>query len=74
VGKVFLLASLQAIDGTKLGDCAVVDLSSTGARLHLTGDPELPPKFTLNVPRRKLRVRCSVVHRPGRNLIGVKFG
>ncbi len=71
--KVFLLASLHALDGTKLADCEVVDLSSTGARLHVTGDPKLPAKFMLDVRRRKVSYCCSVVHRPGKDLFGVKF-
>jgi hypothetical protein len=52
--------------------CLIVNVSTDGAELHLTGDDRVPPQFELQVPQNGVVYRCDVRWRePGR--IGVAF-
>ena len=53
-------------------DCAVRDLSETGARIYLADTSELPATFELEIPNRGLRVQGCVVWSRGANH-GVMF-
>jgi hypothetical protein len=53
-------------------DCAVKDLSDTGARLMLTGTSEIPAAFDLWIPEHGRRYRAQMKWRRS-NLVGVAF-
>ena len=58
---------------TALVECRVVDISESGARIHLARDQELPQIFTLVLTRgRGPRRFCQVLRREGTTL-GVRF-
>jgi hypothetical protein len=53
-------------------ECAVRDLSTTGASLEVSTPLFIPDKFNLAVPSDGLRRRCRVAWRKGKR-IGVAF-
>lgn len=70
--KTFLRAQFAGTNGSPIGDCVVVDLSDTGARLFLSGSDELPEQFWLTIQSRKFKALVELVHRQGET-VGVKF-
>ncbi len=72
--KVFLIGHLQTLDGTPICECSVIDISVSGARIHIARNVEIPESFTLVIPRRSAKFRCAIVHRlPDGETMGVKF-
>jgi PilZ domain len=53
-------------------DCAVRNLSETGAALEVFTPLYIPDRFTLSVPSEQIKRRCHVVWRKERR-IGVAF-
>jgi PilZ domain len=53
-------------------DCAIRDLSTTGAALEVSSQTGIPAKFTLVIPGDALRLPCAVVWR-SQYRIGVHF-
>lgn len=53
-------------------DCAVRDLSDTGARIYFADVSKLPFQFELEIPNRGLRIQARVVWSRGANH-GVAF-
>jgi hypothetical protein len=61
------------VDGREPIDCAMSDVSHTGARVVLENDEPLPDRFILLLTRNGVaRRRCRVVWRTGVSL-GVEF-
>ncbi len=63
---------LKDKDSSPLG-CAISDISTSGARLSLESDVELPPTFMLLLTRNGgARRRCRLIWRDGLT-VGVRF-
>lgn len=66
-------ARMVRADGSALGECLMVDVSATGARLKVDTPGTLPDDFTLLLSRDgQLRRNCSVAWR-SETAIGVRF-
>ena len=61
------------LDKIPIGDCAIVDISDTGAQLKLGPKNEFPDEFYLVLAQGgKVRRRCKVVWR-NKSQLGVVF-
>jgi hypothetical protein len=66
-------ALILRLDNSVVDDCAVTDVSATGAQLRLTAQDDLPDEFHLVLAKGgKVHRRCAVVWR-SKNRIGVRF-
>jgi PilZ domain-containing protein len=66
-------ARIIGTDGSALGPCVMLDLSSTGARLKTDASEVLPDEFILLLSHDgRLRRQCSVAWRSAK-AIGVRF-
>lgn len=66
-------ALIVRLDNTVVDDCAVADISATGAQLRLEPKDDFPDEFHLVLSKgAKVHRRCSVVWR-SKNRIGVRF-
>jgi hypothetical protein len=64
---------MLGIDGSLLGPCLVVEVSSAGARLVVQASAKLPDQFTIVLSRGgQLRRSCTVMWR-SESAVGVKF-
>jgi PilZ domain len=64
---------LYSTDGWPLGECQLVDVSKTGAKLVHEIEDEMPAQFMLSFSRNgKVRRQCQTVWKK-ENEIGVRF-
>lgn len=60
-------------DGALIGECTVLDVSASGARVLLKHDMKAPPNFTLHMERRgSVTRRCQTVWQTEKE-VGVRF-
>ena len=52
--RAFLRAKLSYPDGSISFECSVVQISATGAKLALTDDAQLPERFRIEIPQRRI--------------------
>jgi len=61
-------------DGSIIGECMMLDVSSSGARLRLNENMQAPSEFTLLLSRfnSAMRRRCTIAWRDEQSL-GIRF-
>jgi hypothetical protein len=60
-------------DGILLGECTILDVSSSGARVLLEHDMDAPTKFTIYMARRgSVQRHCQTVWQAEKE-VGVRF-
>jgi PilZ domain len=70
--RTVLQARVVFNNRSSIFDCAVRDLSDTGARIYFADASALPVEFELEIPNRGVRARARVVWSQGANH-GVEF-
>lgn len=66
------IASILTSDGRSPISCVVLDLSASGARLHIHNQDEVPDTFRLLLVATDEQHGCTVVWRAGEEM-GVRF-
>jgi hypothetical protein len=61
--RAFLRAKLAYLDGSVTYDCAVVQLSATGARLAVTEAANIPDHFHIEIPQKRFSATARLVRR-----------
>ena len=70
--KAYLKARLSFAEGILSMNCVVSQISSTGARLSLDGEPSLPDRFQVSIPQRDIDDEVRLVWRRGSHA-GIAF-
>jgi hypothetical protein len=71
--KLAVVSYLYTQDGWPIGECRVLDVSDTGAKLVSTVEDPIPPVFLLSFSKNgKVRRQCHLVWTNGDQL-GVRF-
>ena len=66
-------ALILRLDNSVAGDCAVTDISASGAQLRLAATDDFPDEFRLVLAKGgKVHRRCAVVWR-SKDRVGVRF-
>jgi len=63
--RLMMNAQLSWGDGAFGVEAVVTQISATGARLQLPGEPNLPSEISVEIPRRSVLRRARVVKRQG---------
>ena len=65
---------MTSVEGTIIGQCTMLDISSSGARLKINGEVDVPELFTLRLSKLdgKLKRHCTVAWRKDKQ-VGVRF-
>jgi hypothetical protein len=67
-------ALMVSVDGSRIGECSMLDVSAGGARLQITGGVSVPDEFILLLSKfgPGVRRRCAVAWR-NETEVGIRF-
>jgi len=71
--RAFLSAKLVYLDNSISIDCSVTQISATGAKINVKEDVNLPERFRLEIPLRRVKTEARLVRREAES-IAVAFG
>jgi len=61
--RAFLSARLVYLDGAISFDCSVTQFSATGAKINIKEDVNLPERFIVEIPQRRVKTEARLVRR-----------
>jgi len=71
--RAFLSAKLVYLDSSISIDCSVTHISATGAKINIKEDVNLPERFLVEIPLRRVKTEARLVWRDA-DSIAVAFG